>query len=58
MKSHRQVQPAKSPLRIPPVGAWATDHLSALAAFEQWQRESTRAGTFVPGGDSSTKPAA
>jgi hypothetical protein len=43
MKSHRSVGPVKSPLRIP-VSTLTTEHLSALQAFERWQRESLHAG--------------
>jgi hypothetical protein len=43
MKSHRSVGPVKSPLRIP-VSTLTTEHLSALQAFERWQRESPRSG--------------
>jgi hypothetical protein len=43
MKSHRSIDPVKTP-RIP-VSTLTTEHLSALEAFERWQRESLRAGT-------------
>jgi len=45
MKSHRLVSPVKTPLRIP-VSTLATEHVSALEAFERWQRESLRAGAI------------
>jgi hypothetical protein len=51
MKSHRLVGPVKNPLRIP-VSTLATEHLSALEAFERWQRESLRAGAVNPTEDS------
>jgi hypothetical protein len=43
MKSHRSVSPVKPPLRIP-VSTLTTEHLSALEAFERWQREALRSG--------------
>jgi hypothetical protein len=43
MKSHRSTGPVKSSPRIP-VSTLTTEHLSALEAFERWQRESLRAG--------------
>jgi hypothetical protein len=49
MKSNRSVghvDPGKSSLRIP-VSTLTTDHLSALEAFERWQRESPRAGAVI-----------
>jgi hypothetical protein len=47
MKSNRPVGPAKPSLRIP-VAALSTEHLSALAAFERWQRESPQAEALTP----------
>jgi hypothetical protein len=41
MKSHRSAGPVKTPPRIP-VSTLTTEHLSALEAFERWQRESLR----------------
>jgi hypothetical protein len=55
MKSNRSVGPVKSPLSIP-VSAVTTEHLSALEAFERWQRESPRPGTFHARPDSATAP--
>ena len=55
MKSQRSVGPAKSPLRIP-ASTLTTEHLSALEAFERWQRESPRPGTFSATPDSATAP--
>jgi len=52
MKSQRVAGPAKSPLKIP-VSTLTTEHLSALAAFERWQRESLRSLIVNPTGDSS-----
>jgi len=46
MKAHRSAGPAKSALRIP-VSALTTEHLSAVAAFERWQRESPHSDTFT-----------
>ena len=49
MKSNRSVgpvDPVKSSLRIP-VSTLTTEHLSALEAFERWQRESPRAGAIT-----------
>ena len=42
MKSNRPVGPVKPPPRIPSA-ALSTEHLTALAAFERWQRESPHA---------------
>jgi hypothetical protein len=47
MKSNRPVGPVKAPLRIP-VAPLGTEHLSALAAFERWQRESPQADALTP----------
>jgi hypothetical protein len=55
MKSNRSVGPVKSPLRIP-VSALTIEHLSALEAFERWQRESPRPGTLNATPDSATAP--
>jgi len=44
MKGNRQVGPVKSSPRVP-VSVHTTEHSSALAAFEQWQRESPHAST-------------
>jgi hypothetical protein len=41
MKSNRSVGQVSSPLRIP-VSTLTRAHLSALEAFERWQRESPR----------------
>jgi hypothetical protein len=56
MKSNRSVGPVKSPRSIP-VSPLTTEHLSALDAFERWQRESPRPGTFNVTADSATAPA-
>jgi hypothetical protein len=53
MKSQRLAGPAKSPLRIP-VSTLTTEHLSALEAFERWQRESPRSLIVNPTEDSSS----
>jgi hypothetical protein len=57
MKNQRPAGSAKPPARIP-VAALNTDHLSALAAFERWQRESPHAGSLVQDRDSNTGPSA
>jgi len=56
MKAHRSAGPAKSALRIP-VSALTTEHLSAVAAFERWQRESPRSDTFTSTEHGQTAPA-
>jgi hypothetical protein len=53
MKAHRPVGSAKSALRIP-VSALTTEHLSAVAAFERWQRESPHSDTSTE--DRQTNP--
>jgi len=50
MKSHRSIGPIKTP-RIP-LSTLTTERLSALEAFERWQRESLRAGTVTSTEDS------
>jgi len=57
MKGHRQVGPVKSSLRIP-VSALTTEHSSALAAFEQWQRESPNASAISSTEDHTADPRA
>ena len=53
MKSNRSVGPVKQqPLRIP-VSTLTTEHLSAVEAFERWQREPPRPGTAT---DSTEDP--
>jgi hypothetical protein len=52
MKSQRSVGPVKSPLRIP-ASTLTTERLSALEAFERWQRESPRSLIVSPTEDSS-----
>ena len=52
MKSQRSVGPVKSPLRIP-ASTLTIEHLSALEAFERWQRESPRSLILNPTQDSS-----
>jgi len=46
VKCHRAVGQAKSPPPRIPVSALTTEHLSAVAAFERWQRESPHSDTF------------
>ena len=55
MKSNRSVGPVKSPVTIP-VRPLTTEHLSALEAFERWQRESPRPSSFYATRDSATAP--
>jgi len=55
MKTNR-VGPVKPPARIS-VAALGTDHLSALAAFERWQRESPHAVASPRAGDAGHDPA-
>jgi hypothetical protein len=38
MKANRSIGPVKPQLKVP-VSTLTTDHLSALEAFERWQRE-------------------
>ena len=52
MKNNRPVGPVKPSARMP-VAALNNDHLSALAAFERWQRESPHARTSNQAGDST-----
>ena len=47
MKGNRPVGPAKTPVRIPPDAIASDDHLSAVAAFERWQRELPKAAAFA-----------
>jgi len=56
MKAHRPVGSAKSAPRIP-VSALTTEHLSAVAAFERWQRESPHSDTFTSTEDRQNNPA-
>ena len=49
MKSNRSVgpvDPVESPLGTP-VSTLTTEHLSALEAFQRWQRESPRAAAVT-----------
>jgi hypothetical protein len=55
MKSNRSLGPVKSPRSIP-VSTLTTEHLSALEAFERWQRESPRPGTFNATPNSASAP--
>ena len=55
MKGNRQVGAVKSSPHIP-VSALKTEHSSALAAFEQWQRESPLASTVDRTEDRTTDP--
>ena len=55
MKGNRQVGPVKSSPRVL-VSAHTTEHLSALAAFEQWQRESPHASPIGSTEDRSADP--
>jgi hypothetical protein len=50
VKDHRAVGQVKSPPRIP-VSALTTEHLSAVAAFERWQRESPHSDAHASRGD-------
>jgi len=56
MKSNRTVGQEKSPPRFP-IGALNTEHLSAVEAFERWQRESPRARMFASSDDRTTTTA-
>jgi hypothetical protein len=53
MKAHRPVGSAKSAPRIP-VSALTTAHLSAVAAFERWQREPPHSDTVTSTEDRQT----
>ena len=55
MKGSRQVGPVKSSPRIP-VSAHTNEHSSALAAFEQWQRESPHASAIGSTEDRAADP--
>ena len=52
MKNNRPVGPVKPSARMP-VAALNHDHLSALAAFERWQRESPHRQALHQAGDST-----
>jgi hypothetical protein len=56
MKGNRSVGQDKSPPRIP-VSALTTEHLSAVAAFERWQRESPHPDASDSTEDRTTDPA-
>jgi hypothetical protein len=55
MKGNRSVGQTKSPPRFP-VSALTTEHLSAVAAFERWQRESPHPDAVTAAGDRTTDP--
>ena len=56
VKGNRSVAPTKSPPRLP-VSALTTEHLSAVAAFERWQRESSHTDTSTSAEDRTANPA-
>jgi hypothetical protein len=56
MKGNRSVGVAKSAPCLP-VSTLATERLSAVAAFERWQRESPHSDPFSAAQDRTTDPA-
>jgi hypothetical protein len=56
VKGNRSVAPTKSPPRLP-VSALTTEHLSAVAAFERWQRESSHTDASTSAEDRTADPA-
>ena len=56
MKGSPSIGQTKSPPRLP-VSALTTERLSAVAAFEQWQRESPQSDAVSATDDRMTDPA-
>jgi hypothetical protein len=56
VKGNRSIGQTKSPPRLP-VSALKTERLSAVAAFEQWQRESPHSDVVTAADDRTTDSA-